>query len=65
MPTGKEADAGKFQTLSEDKATPKKTNPSQKLTQQKNGGVPKKGTQAGKKDTTQAPKELEKGDVIA
>jgi hypothetical protein len=52
MPTGKEADAGKYQTLVGDKYVPKKPNLSQKLTQQKKGGVLKKGTHAGKKDTT-------------
>jgi hypothetical protein len=61
MPTGKEADAGKDQTPVGDKVVPKKPKPSQKPTQQKKGGVPKKGTQARKKDTTQAPKEQKKG----
>jgi hypothetical protein len=40
----KEVDAGKDQTPFRDKAMPKKLKPSQNLTQQKNGGVPKKGT---------------------
>jgi hypothetical protein len=57
MPTSKEADGGKYQTPVGDKVVPKKPNPSQNPTQQNKGGVKKKGTQAGKKDTTQAQKE--------
>jgi hypothetical protein len=61
MPTDKEVEAGKDQTPFGDKVAPKKPNPSQKPTEQNKGGVPKKGTQTGKKDTTQAPKDQEKG----
>jgi hypothetical protein len=57
MPTDKEADAGQEKTPVGDKTTPNNPKPIQNLAQQKKGGVPKKGTQAGKKDTTQAPKE--------
>jgi len=60
MSTDKEVDVGKEQTLVRDKMIPKKPNPGQNLTQQKKGGALKKGTQAGKKDTTQAPQEQEK-----
>jgi hypothetical protein len=62
MPIYKEAEAGKEQTPAGNKAPPKKPKQSQKLTQQNKGAAPKKGTQEGKNDTTQAPKEQEKGD---
>jgi hypothetical protein len=54
MTKDKEAEAGKDQTLFGDKATPKNPKPTQNPTQQK------KGTQAGKNDTTQAPKRIGK-----
>jgi hypothetical protein len=57
IPTGKEVDAEQYQTPVVDKFAPKKPNPSHKSAQKKKVGVPKKGTQARKKDTTQAPKE--------
>jgi hypothetical protein len=56
----KEVDAEQEQTPTGDKTTPKNPKPSHKLTQQKKGGAPKKGTQAGKKDTTHAMQEQEK-----
>jgi hypothetical protein len=52
MPTDKEVDAGQEQTPVGDTFVPKKPNSSQNPTQQNKGGAPKKGTQAGKKDTT-------------
>jgi hypothetical protein len=60
IPTGKEANAGQDQTHVRDKVAPKNPKPIQKLEQQKKGGVPKKGTQAETKNTTQALKEQEK-----
>jgi hypothetical protein len=60
MSTDKEADVGREQTPAGDKTMPKKPKPSQKMAQQKKGGAPNKGTQTGKKDTTQAPQEQEK-----
>jgi hypothetical protein len=44
MPTYKEAEAGKDQTLAGNKATPKNPKLSQKPTQQNKGGAPKKCT---------------------
>jgi hypothetical protein len=61
IPTNKEDDAGQDQTHARDKFVPNKPNPSQKPAQQNKGGVPKKVTQFGKMDTTQEPKEQEKG----
>jgi hypothetical protein len=54
MSTNKGADVGKEQTPTRDKMTPKNPNSGQKPTQQKKGGAPKKGTQAGKRNNTQA-----------
>jgi hypothetical protein len=57
IPTDKRADAGQEQTPIGVKIVPNMPNPSQKPTQKNKGVAPKKVTQAGKKDTTQAPKE--------
>jgi hypothetical protein len=57
MSMDKEAHAGKQQTPARDKKVPKKPNLWKKPTQQKKGGEKMKGTQAGKKDNTQAPQE--------
>jgi hypothetical protein len=56
IPASKEAYACQVQTPIGDKDAPKKPKPSQNSVHQKKGGVPKKGTQARTKYTTQALK---------
>jgi hypothetical protein len=60
MPVDKEVDAQQEQTPTRDKIVPKKPKTGQNSTQQKKGGVSKKGTQARKKKNTQVSQEQKK-----